>query len=122
MFACVMMHIDIYIPSVNKYSLVLGDDCIYLCLFIASGPHGKPMWADHVGPVRDKIGLSGHWLEVGKLCGPHVGSVTCAPHGKPMWVYYMGPTRDLIGQNRHGVELGNNIWGPCCSSNMCPTW
>lgn len=39
-------------------------------------PYRKPMWADHMGPIRDMSRQSGHGVEVGKLCGPHVVLVT----------------------------------------------
>lgn len=79
------------------------------------------MWADHMGPIRDMSRQSGHGVEVGKLCGPHVVSVTWGPNGKPMWVDSMGPVRDISGQSGNGVELGDIIWDPYCISNMGPT-
>lgn len=29
-------------------------------------PNGEPMWADHVGPIGNISGLSGHGVELGK--------------------------------------------------------
>ena len=39
-------------------------------------PYRKPMWADHIGPIRDMSRQSRHWVKVCKLCGHHVVSLT----------------------------------------------